>query len=390
MKLTYVAAICSSQQVSAMSLSSEGHWDTPKINNLIQSTTNLIRDSMTSKVTTAIQRFAEATIEKIENEVIPKLLEAHKADQEYLAAEFAKFGTLNDTMHAQEVTIGAKTVTCNEHSRTHTECRDEESTIRTEETTCETTKEELKKQKEICEDILSGKETVIDTLWCTGVSVSDDPAEKLRKLSEDFFTQSKVAMEEYMKKITVCSTETEEWESETTKCETITETRTTKTTECNSNQEEFEECTCQRANLVDDLKNQYILEWGNMTTLYIESITWKNQSAVDRIEEYTGLHIVKCLLEQVKALGLQNGPCNESHVKQVEEEIQKCKTEEHNTTHLTFTSKEVPHVDITLIFQQKSYPCSDAFLAEYYGDLPANTAHSTCNDHWCNVDLRHG
>jgi hypothetical protein len=102
MKLTYVvAATCILPHASALSVGSdlhtilpEGGWDSPKINKLMQSTTNLIKDSMSTQVTPVIARFAEKTIEKIDDEVIPALEAAHDMDVKLLADELHKFQEL--------------------------------------------------------------------------------------------------------------------------------------------------------------------------------------------------------------------------------------------------------------------------------------------------------
>jgi hypothetical protein len=248
---------------------------------------------------------------------------------------------------------------------------------------CKTEKEEALNEKEMCENVLTDKEDGITQLWC------EQTLDKDKKMDKEFFTQSKAAMEAYMRRTTECSTETETYETLVTKCQTVTENVTTVTTECNSYQEQLEECTCQRANLVSDLRNQYSLEWNNMTTLYIESVEWKRNASVDRIEEYTGLMVVKCLLEQVKALGLQDGPCNESHVAQVEQDIQACRVEEHNTTHITFHAEEAWHLDIDAIFKQSPYPCNEDFINLYYSHLPSSAGHAACQNSWCNSESRH-
>lgn len=388
MKLTFVASICSLPHASAVSLSSdihaivpEGSWDGPKITKLMQSTTNLIRDSMSSQVTPAIARFSEKTIEKIDDEVLPALKAAHDLDVQLLADELHKFELLRQEIESKKVEVQQRDVTCSTTSEVHVECRTSESTIASQREECETQSTVTQSEVTACEDYVSTWESKIDELWCEQ-DLSHD-----RVLSDDFFTDSKDAMTSYASRTLKCTTTWEEHRAHHEKCEKIVTQVTEKRTECDSSQEHLEECTCDRANLVDEYTDKYTREWTNMTSVYTSIVNHLLEEVHDRKQEHQGLQVVKCLLVQVKALGIQDGPCNESHVQEVEAEIKACHDEHHDSTHFDIDPEPAPDLE-TPIYDPAPYPCNADFIAMYYSHLPANAAHKECSNAHCVPKLR--
>lgn len=224
-------------------------------------------------------------------------------------------------------------------------------------------------------------EDKIDTLWC------DQVLDHNTILSDVFYTESKDAMASYMARSVKCTTAWEEHETHHHECEKIVTEVHEKRTECTTTQEHLEECTCERANLVDEYTDKYTLEWSNMTSIYTSIVHHLLEEVHDRKQEHMGLQVVKCLLVQVKALGIQDGPCNESHVEQVETEIKACHTEEHDSTHFDIHPEDAPELE-TPIYTHAPYPCNADFIALYYSNLPANAAAHTCQNTHCVPKLR--
>lgn len=400
MKVAYAVAICSLPLVSATSLGSaslafaqEGRWDTPKIDSLIQSTTNLIRDAMKNETTTAIQRFAEATIEKIEDDVIPKLHEEHKTDREYLDKEFAKFGEKNDTIQGEVVSITQKELECERSHTQHIECRTTESKWRSNHTQCTLHLEKVKELKgEACDLFLGDDQDEFTELWCQDPPITDDYLKtslEPKVLKKTFFEESKTRMQAYMKQTIECSTEWEEYIKWNHTCTTIVTEVYEWKTECDGYQHTFEKCTCQLANNKNHLVSTYSQLWNMLTGTYEAAVELKRKASVNRAAEFTGLQVVKCLLEQVRALGLQNGPCDESHVAQVEADIKACKDATHDTSSFAFHAELAPHLNISEIFEQKPYPCNPEFINLHYNNMPENASHAACHCEACEVALRH-
>lgn len=333
---------------------------------------------MSTQVTPVISRFAEATIEKIDTEVIPALKAAHDMDIKLSHDELQKFGELRTSIQSKKVEIGQKDEVCSTRSHEHQECREEEHTYAVRREECQTHSSTSWKEVEQCEDTLSVWESNIDSIWCEQV---------FDALSEDFYNSNKDLMAKYMHSSEKCTTERESHHTHYEECQTIVQQVTEKRTVCGTKQEHLEECSCERANLVDEYTDKYTLEWSNMTSMYLTLVGHLRNESEGRKREFRGLHVVKCLLVQVKLLGVQDGPCDETHVQQVEAEIKACHEEIHDDTDYDFDPEDPPELE-TPIYEHAPYPCQQDFIALHYSHLPADAAAKACHDTHCVPRLR--
>lgn len=328
---------------------------------------------MSTQVTPVIARFAEATIEKIDTEVIPALQSAHDMDVKLLADEVEKFTELDTEIKAKKNEITNKDEICSTRSHEHQVCRDEEHTFASQREECESHSSTTYTEVEQCEDTLSVWETNIDSLWCEQVF---DP------LSEDFYNSNKDLMAKYMHSTEKCTTVRTAHEHAWEQCQTIVEQVTEQRRVCGTKQTHLEECSCERANLVDEYTDKYTLEWSNMTSMYQTLVGHLLSESEGRKKEFIGLHVVKCLLVQVKELGVQDGPCDESHVQEVELKIKACHEEQHDATHLDIHPEDPPVLE-TPIYEHAPYPCQQDFIALHYSHLHANAAAEMCHATHC-------
>jgi len=328
---------------------------------------------MSTQVTPVIARFAEATIDKIDTEVLPALTAAHDMDVKLLADELQKFGELRTEIQTKKIEIGNKDEICSTRSHEHQHCREEEHTIATKREECQTHSSTTHQDVVMCEETLGVWESNIDSLWCEQV---------FEPLSEEFYNSNKELMAKYMHSTEKCTTVREAHETSWEECQTIVEQVTEQRTVCGTKQVHLEECSCERANLVDEYTDKYTLEWSNMTSMYLTLVGHLRNESEGRKKEFRGLNVVKCLLIQVKQLGVQDGPCDDAHVQQVEAEIKACHSEEHDATDLDFDPQDPPELE-TPIYEHAPYPCQQDFLALHYAHLPANAAAEACHATHC-------
>jgi hypothetical protein len=348
------------------------HWDMSSINHLMDSTTKLIQHSVTTKVTPTIQRFAQATIEKIDSDVLPALEEEHKSTKDLLEQELARFQDVRTSIESKKAEIASKDEECSRYTTTHEQCRDEEHTVTTEVIECESHSTTKISELTTCEETIKITEGDMESLWCE---------EAFDALSSDFYHNSVSTMKKYIERKQKCAKIREEINSHTPECETKTVEKTETRTRCNTEQRHLEECTCERANLVEHWTDHFSLEWQNLTSAYEDLAKESQATALERIKEFKGLHIVKCLLDKIVVIGQTDEPCNESHVEKVTMEVKACHEEEHDATHLELNPEPAP--ELPPLYDHAPYPCGADFIALHYSHLPADAGAEACDSHYC-------
>jgi hypothetical protein len=355
----------------------EKRWDMQSINHLMDSTTKLIQHSVTTKITPTIERFAQATIEKIDSDVIPALGEEHQVTVDLLDQEYSRFQDILSNISSMRSEIASKDEACSSYSSEHEHCREEEHTIVTEVTECEEQHKTCTNDWTTCEEHLTIIEGDIETLWCE---------EAFDSLSKDFYHSSKVTMTKYIERKQKCATTRNECEEHAPICVTKVENRTETRERCDTEQVHLEQCTCERANIVEHLTEDFTLQWNELTSAYEDLIKESEDLEGQKIKEFEGLHVVKCLLEKIVVIGQTDGPCNESHVEQVTQEVAECHITSHlNTTHLVLHPKPSPV--FPPLYEHNPYPCGSDFIAQYYSHLPEDAGAKECDSHYCSTRL---
>jgi hypothetical protein len=375
-----LASICSALEMDfsnpQASLPQHG-WDLKSINSLMESTTKLIQHSVKVKITPTINRFAQATIDKIQNEVLPALNEEHQVSQDLLDREFNRFQELTAEIDAKRDNITSKDKECHYGSVDHTECRNQEHTVTSAVTECEEEASLTESELINCRDYLKVVEGEMQDTWCDEASFD--------ALSKDVFRSSQATMKLYIEYKHKCESIRKEWEERKTVCKTTAHDHTELRSRCNSVQSTLEECSCERANMVLYYGERFTLRWHDLDATYNDLITESANLEAQRVKEYTGLKIVMCLLYQVVDLSNMDQPCNASHVEQVTQEVEDCHEEHHDTDHLKLISQPAP--DMPPLYEQIAYPCGADFIAEYYGHLPEDARAKECDAHHCSERL---
>lgn len=352
-------------------------WDLHSISHLMASTTKLIQHSVTTKITPTIERFAQATIEKIDSDVIPALDKEHKETVDLLDREYSRFQDIEANISSMRSEIASKDEECSRYSTTHKSCRIEEHTIVIEVTECEYHHNNCTSDWTTCEDIIKTIEERIESLWCE---------EALDSLSKDFFYDSRTEMRKYIERKQKCTITHNECEEHAPKCETKVQERKVTQERCDAEQVHLEECTCERANAVEHWTEDFTLQWNELMNAYEELVKTVQDLEAQKIKEFEGLHVVKCLLEKIVVIGQTDGPCNETHVEKVKKDVEAChNTEELDSGHLVLNPKPSPQFPD--LYEHNPYPCGPDFIAMYYSHLPEDAGAKECDSHYCSTRL---
>jgi hypothetical protein len=351
-------------------------WDQRAINKLIESSTHLLHDSVRTKVTPLIVRFAESTIHKIESDVLPELEEDHKLAERLLDREYDRFVVVEEVINAKKSDIVTMDEQCERHRNAHELCRNEEHLKVQLRQECDTETERLVTEAITCEENLEITQAEIDGVWCRhGVGY----------LSDDFYTQNSVLLSKYIERTETCARAWDAREQQQTQCVSVSEQVHEQRGVCNTKQEMLEVCACDRANLVEHWSNHFTLVWHNLTTSYDSISEDEIQSSDGRTHEYEGLHQIVCLLHHIKELGMSDEPCNESHVEDIDAKITACHEDVYDTTHLQLNPKPAP--DLPLLFEHIPFPCEEDYVSLHYNHLPSDAGAQDCQNHWCSPTL---
>jgi hypothetical protein len=348
-------------------------WNMENINHMMESTTKLIQHGMTTKITPTIERFAKAAIDKIDNEVIPGVASENEAAVNLIDQEYRKFFDIITNVESKRSEIASRDEECMRYTTEHENCRHEEHTIQTTVTECEEAHVVCTNDWTLCEESVKISEKNMETLWC-----EDD----FDALSKDFFRNSVTTMKTYIERRQRCTTKRDECEEQAPKCETKTHEKTETRIQCNIEQEHLEQCTCERANLVEHWIDHFTQEWHNLTAVYEEIFKDSDEIESKLVKEYEGLHVVKCLLQKIVDLGQTEGPCNESHVEKVSQEVRACYNLVIDSSAVRFPVPK-PSPNFPPLYEHNPYPCGPDFIAQYYAHLPEGARANECDSHYC-------
>jgi len=352
-------------------------WDLHSISHLMASTTKLIQHSVTTRITPTIERFAQATIEKIDSDVIPALDAEHKETVDLLDREYSRFLEIEANISSMRSQIASKDEECTSYSTSHTHCRTQEHTVMTEVTECRKHHRDCTSDWTTCEEFIKTIEESIESLWCK---------ESLDSLSKDFFYDSRTEMRKYIERKQKCETARKECEAHEPQCETKVHSHTVIEEKCDTEQVHLEQCTCERANMVEHLSEDFTLQWNELMNAYEELVKTVQDLEAQKIKEFEGLHVVKCLLEKIVVIGQTDGPCNETHVEEVKKDVEACHdTRELNSTHLILNPKPSP--PFPDMYTHNPYPCGPDFIEMYYNHLPDDAGAKACDSHFCSTRL---
>jgi len=347
------------------------------VTNLMEAATNLLKNGATPDVVD----FTEATLDEIEEVVIPAINNESATDQLSLYETHAMYAAnerdlATDNLEVYQVEAEETTT-----SGLHKLCRG-----------LEADKCQLKR---ICDMELYGlyvawteeeetlKETHhwIDGQFCVpGEVIDGEWVGGVNGTLEAFRTRVIPYMHEYRTQKPIVDLAITTYNAKIPLCDTKVTYLDTKSGECNEKQSELESLACRHAELISSTLSRYHSEYTRVDSIYqllLETVLRKQE---DRIQEYVTLKVVNCLLGRVHE---RNGrPCDES-TGEVDEELSHCEEERLDVdyTHLELVYPPAPPLvpncpsrsEVVGACQPvlQPMPCNNDYHQQEYGALPA-------------------
>ena len=335
------------------------------VGSLLEAAGTLLKNGATQDVV----EFTRATMDEIVGTVIPAIADASEADQRLLDQIYAMFEAALVELEAGTEDIFNLNLENRQHSTQHKECRDLEAMRCEEKRTCDYDLWDLWKVFVDEERELRSIQVEIDGHFC---------ADKNGTL-ETFRAQSVVHFEEFFIQKPRVEVAEEGYDNKHPFCENHFEVLDDKTAECDAHQLTLEQSACQLADKVQRVQNQFDCAWTTALDLYEQTVIEVRILQQDRIQEYTTLSVVECLLNRTTE---RNGrPCEES-TDEITTEITHC--ELHRTTVDTTWLELIYHivgpcpavcpdrdsVQGRCYPEMPPYPCQAAYINGEYASLP--------------------
>lgn len=350
-------------------------WNKQHLSRMTETALKVISKATQEKVTPTIGRFALATVQKIDQDVIPDLLNEHKIAITLFDQEYSKFLHVYPVIQEKQHELATIDEVIATYTASHKACREEEHSVTTEHKSCESEKAGYWATITSYEETLKISEEHIDELWCSPHDA----------LSGEFWETNQKIIQTYIERKESVEKAWTEYESHT--CTTTNHKTTEKQSECDEKQTTLEEHSCERANFVEHWTEHFEEMWQRLTETYNVVIGDMTESELRRKEEYAGLKLVKCLLQEVTELSKLEEPCEESHMDIVMARVEACHAEQHDTSDLDIGPLPAPELPDPL-FEYAPYPCGPDFLAMHYGKIGAEASVKECQNTHCSLKLQ--
>lgn len=313
--------------------------------------------------------FTRATLDEITGTVIPAIADASEADQRLLDEIYAMFEAALAELEAGNAEIFNLNLENRQHSSQHKICRDEEAVRCEEKRECDYDLWDLWKVFVDEERELRSIEHEVDGHFC---------ADKNGTLFT-FRAQSVVHFEEFFIQKPRVELAEQGYDLKNPICQNHFEILDEKTEDCDGNQLTLEQSSCQIAGRVQLVQNEFDCAWKTALDLYDQTVREVRILQEDRINEFTTLEVVQCLLNRTTE---RNGrPCEES-TDEITVEITHC--EHHRTTvnssWLELIYHIVPPCPAVCVDRDSvqgrcypempPYPCQVEYLNAEYASLP--------------------
>lgn len=308
-------------------------------------------------VTPIVAQFAEKTIQEIE-EVIATIEDEHKVAEAGLQKVYDQFTTMAPQLKQMTTDVGEFQGKVTTLSGSHKTCRDAQVPLMQTEKQCRDVEADLKLKYESDERTLTATYHSIKGRWC--------PSE-YDEMDEGFFASNENDMANYIVQKDNAKASKKAYEEKKAECDLAQKAREEKQAECDNTQDSLEFQACEYATSAVGVNQHIETAWRELHIDYEEASANALADAEDRKKEFTGVTIVKCLLQQIEQNQLAGMPCNETHADEVNGGIQSCHNQDIDTNHLTITPQALPaSPDLA---NMPHAPCDGGFLAENYAQL---------------------
>jgi hypothetical protein len=323
------------------------------------------------------------SVKKIKNiitkDMFPKVLAAHKADQQILikmAKEIAKCGSVKDASLRAAAVENKK---FRRQSSSHKSCRNDEAVRKSSYTTCksdEKAKYVLKKERCNSYTVLSRQlGTSKNNMEVVKKAGGESVQTYITRMSQTFCgrhvhgtrgTRSRKGgwggglvngyLDRYLKAKYACEQATKVWKAKVRECKRKRHAYRKKKAQCNQYQGLMDNAACKTAVITKDACESYAGCYFNKLRLYKANERRVRAEVIDRKAEWRGLKRMECLID-----AFADG-------KVTKEEISVCKKKTHPTGHLNIKYPKIPPLKKCVVPQ--SYPSTGTYRKQEFAPLP--------------------
>jgi len=346
---------------------------------------------------TPFKKSVKQIMDLITNTMMPKVLEAHTANQNELLRLASEVDKCGSTKKNQVANANKRKRSYLRLSPMHGTCRTGEAGLSTERTQCHDEELDKKKIMELkCKefDLVKAKTTdqtankeimkkggsesaesyvnrITETVCgsCTGKGCKqghgrdgtpdgekDMPGEQ-KKCGYSPYTCGCGFKCQFAKAKDSCTKATQEYKRQKTKCHIADKQYFKKKAECNSLQDQMDGASCKRAVEMKDACEAYAECYFDKKIAYVSLENMVKQEEKDRQAEWRGLERMKCLITAFTGGKVSN------------EEVVACKKAVHSTAHLVIKYPPMPILDKCTV--PLDYPNTPSYKKVNFAPLPA-------------------
>lgn len=331
------------------------------LNNLLQSTKDLMKAGVTPDVVT----FVQATMAAIRDEVLPIILREHNADQAMLVALWTHFTKAEDDLVTALANAQPSIDNHDLAVTVHTDCRVIESELCMDANNCDAELAQLWVDVVQLEAIISNIDDVIYTYWCE---------DNHNRTLTEFRTSTVTTFNSY---ITTKEDLDAAWAlylPKLSECQRLRAEHHAQVTVCDTNQGDMEVATCLTGVTMDAIRTAYAAAFAQAVASYEPTADLIRVEESDRKVEFSTLQMVLCLLDNIDEM--INGSATAAGT-DFAAHLEACQEEIFDTAHLDILYNDTP--DPTPIPDVAIHiPCTEEFIVSAYGDMPFCTEHTGC------------
>merc|ERR1719313_3058686 len=308
----------------------------------------------------------------IEKDMMLKVLDAHKHNQEQLIKEANDIADCGSTKEVSVSKANIKKALYMKTSPLHKTCRAGEAGKHTEKIECHSEERDKKRIMDLkCKEFAMVSKRHGDQ-QANGQIVKKGGSEEnesyIRRITSTVCGQKFPAvgkggagkhgfLDNYLHAKEECEKATKEYNSQVKKYNIIAKEYADKQAECDSLQDQMDGASCKRAVIMKDACKAYAECYFDRKKAHEGTVEMVKKEEVDRKAEWRGLKRMQCLMEAFNDGKVSN------------REIKKCKNQEHDTDHLIISYPKIPVRAACTV--PNLYPSTPAYKLAEFAPLPA-------------------
>jgi len=314
-----------------------------------------------TSITPDVERFADTTLGTLADRTIPAIEAGHDTDLQLLNDLWTAFDDTRDQLAQGEASVVQFQAEEHLASVAHKGCRNTEQGICFDLRQCEEEMVDLWDEVYSQEREFGHLSGGIDAQWC---------AENANGTTLMFRASAEAKMSFWITHKMYVDEAWAAYHVQVPICQQLLINLQVKTTQCDQEQLELEAASCELAHHAADVAIRLRDDWTRASFAYSRAVASVRQQEQDRIQEYTTLRSVQCLMSQIhdRTERSRNEPCdNQTHPEETAHDIDDCITMEFDISHLQIDYNSIPPEPPAPTIT--AYPCTEEYVDREYAEF---------------------